>query len=270
MTNSETVEPLNILLSRDELLLVLSELDSDFIPGLDADPLGELTAEQQSLALTVAGRGLMARELAGLTDDGELVLHTALLTAVGVCAYSQNAVFAYHWPAGSDEPVRHFGHVRGDVAVAHTRPQDVLHLFSLLPSRAALIDEVVVLARSSTSPKKSNFAGELTISGVDFGRARALAAAGDADEAAAVLGGAEQDPAAVALADALAASPDVTILQTLKQLESGDVQKRDFTVIASQDGQGAWLVIAGADADAPLAARPATADDLRDLLTESV
>lgn len=270
MTNGEAAKPLNILLSRDELLLVLGELDSDFLPGLDADPLGELAAEQQSLALTVAGRGLMARELAGLTDEGDLVLHTALLTAVGVCAYSQNAVFAYRWAAGSDEPARYFGHIRGDVAVAHTRPQDVLHLFSLLPSKASLVDEVVAFARSSTSPEKSNFSGELTIAGADFGRARELAAAGDADAAALALGGPEAEPAAIALADMLAAAPDVTIMQTLKQLESGDVQKRDFTLIVGQNGKGNWLVTAGAESDAPLAARPATADDLRELLIESI
>ncbi|MCB0199112.1 MAG: hypothetical protein KDI03_03490 [Anaerolineae bacterium] len=268
MTNGEKEQPLNILLSRDELMLVLGELDSDYIPGLDVDPLGELAPEQQSLALTVAGRGLMARELAGLTDEGDLVLHTALLTAVGVCAYSQNALFAYHWPAGSDAPTRYFGHLRGDVSVVHTRPQDVLHLFSLLPSRAALIDEVVALSGSSTSPTKSNFSGELTVSGADFGRARELAAAGDADQAAVVLGGAAL-PGAVALADTLAASPDVTILQTLKQLESGDIQKRDFTLIASQNGHGAWLVTAGADDEAPLMAKPAGAEDLRALLIEA-
>lgn len=269
MTNSDNGQPLNILLSRDELLLVLSKLDSAYIPGLDADPLGELTAEQQSLALTVAGRGLMARELAGLTEDGQLVLHTALLTVVGVCTYSQNAVFAYRWPAGSDTPVRYFGHIRGDVAVAHTRPQEVLHLFSLLPSRAALIDEVLAFSRSSTSSEKSNFSGELIVSGGDFGRARELAAAGSADEAAVILGGADQNPAAVALADLLAASPDVTILQTLKQLETGAVEKRDFTLISGQNGQGSWLVTASADSDAPLTARPATDDDLRRVLDAS-
>lgn len=270
MTNGDNVQPLNILLSRDELLLVLGELDSDFLPGLDADPLGELTAEQQSLALTVAGRGLMARDLAGLTEAGDLVLHTALLTAVGVCAYSQNALYAYHWPAGSDAPTRYFGHLRGDVAVAHTRPQEVLHLFSLLPSKAALIDEVVALSRSSTSPKKSKVSDALAVSGADFGRARELAAVGDADAAALALGGAEAGPAAIALADTLAGAPDVTILQTLKQLESGDVQKRDFTLIASQNGHDAWLITAGADDDAPLTAEPAGSDELRTLLGESI
>lgn len=269
MTNGDNGQPLNILLSRDELLLVLSQMETGYIPGLDADPLGELTDEQQSLALTVAGRGLMARELAGLTEDGQLVLHTALLTAVGVCAYSQNAIFAYRWPAGSDTPVRYFGHIRGDVAVAHTRPQDVLHLFSLTPSRAALIDEIVALAAGSAATNKASVApaGELTVSGADLGRARELAASGAADAAAVLLGGAGQSPAAVALADLLAASPDVTILQTLKQLETGAVEKRDFTLISGQNGQGSWLVTASADAT--LTARPATSDDLRRVLDAS-
>lgn len=269
MTNGDTGHPLKILLSRDELLLVLGQLDAGYIPGLDDDPLGELTPEQQSLALTVAGRGLMARELAGLTEEGDLLVHVALLTAVGVCAWSQNAVFAYRWPAGSNAPARYFGHIRGDVAVAHTRPQEVLHLFSLLPSRTALIDEVAAFAGGSASSGKSNFSGPLVVSGADFGRARELAAAGNADQAAVLLGGVGQSPAAVALADALAANLDVTIVQTLKQLESGAVQRRDFTLIASHNGGGQWLVIAGADPDAPLTARPTDSEDLRALLSES-
>ncbi|MCB0257078.1 MAG: hypothetical protein KDI55_25440 [Anaerolineae bacterium] len=269
MTNGDNGQPLNILLSRDELLLVLSELDSDYIPGLDADPLGELSADQQSLASTVAGRGLMARELAGLTEEGDLLLHTALLTTVGVCAYSQNAIFAYRWPAGSDTPTRYFGHIRGDVSVAHTRPQDVLHLFSMQPSRAALIDAIVAFSTQGVGPDKTGDYGELIVSGVDFGRARELAAAGDADQAAVVLGGAAL-PAAVALADVLAASPDVTILQTLKQLKSSEVQKRDFTVIAGQNGKGTWLVTANDDPDGVLTGRQTSPTSLCEYLNDSL
>ena len=65
MATDNAVEPVNIMLSRDELLLVLGLINTEYIPGLDADPLGELSTDQLVLALTVAGRGLRARGLAG-------------------------------------------------------------------------------------------------------------------------------------------------------------------------------------------------------------
>ena len=64
MANENSSQLVNILLSRDELLLVLTLLEAQYIPGLDIDPLGERSAEQQDLAFVVAARGLRARDLA--------------------------------------------------------------------------------------------------------------------------------------------------------------------------------------------------------------
>src|SRR5512145_1990409 len=125
MNGNNTSEPIQILLSREELLFVLNLLQAGFIPGLDDDPLGELTAEQQAFALTVAGRALRARELAQQHPDGQWVVHNNLLLAVGGCAYAQGIISVYHWPSNSALPRRFFGHLRENQAIAHTRPADV-------------------------------------------------------------------------------------------------------------------------------------------------
>ena len=44
----ESVQPINILLSRDELLFILDALKASFILGLDTDPMGDRDQEQQS------------------------------------------------------------------------------------------------------------------------------------------------------------------------------------------------------------------------------
>ena len=123
-------QPMNVLLSRDELLLMLQLLRAPTLAGLDANPAGDWNAEQQRVALTVAERALRARDLAHLRPGGELAVHTALLAAVGVCAYPQATLFVYHWPANAEAATRYFAHQRQGELVAHTRPADVLHLFT--------------------------------------------------------------------------------------------------------------------------------------------
>jgi hypothetical protein len=235
------LEPINLLLSREELRLVLDSLETDFIPGLDAEPLGELTPEQDGLVLTVAGRALRARELARPDEDGELAFHNALLTMIGVCAYSENVIFAYHWPPDQIIPRRYFGHIRGEDIVAHTRPEDVLHLFSLLPSKAQLIDQVLAACELEQGASSGPF--EFSLSGDAFASVRELAGNGEVDKALDLLLGNDTPPeTAKAFVATLADSPATSILQAVKQPGDGTVQKRDFTVL--QNSRQTWLGIA--------------------------
>lgn len=261
MNGDNALEPTNILLSREELLFVLDLLQADSIPGLDADPLGELTPEQRSLALIWAERALRARELAHLQEDGEVVLHNALLTAIGVCAYPQSTVFVYHWAADGDILTRYFGHMRGNNIVAHSRPEDVLHLFTLLPSKEHLVDQVLAVCEYEDVPAHQPF--EFTVSSGDFARVRELAEAGEAEQAIDVLSNGGVAPeAAAAYVQTLADSPRVSIMQTLRQQENAAVEKQDFTLI--QNGHQMWLVSAasGETGDAPLRVKTTVKDEI--------
>jgi len=266
MNGDNNIEPVNILVSRDELLFVLKALEADFIPGLDPDPLGELTTEQQSLVLAVAGRALRARELArGRTGD-ELEIHTALLTMIGVCAYAQIVAFVYHWPADADAPQRYYGHIRGEDIVAHTRPEDALHMFSLLPAKSVLMDQIFAACHWQDADETTLL--ELSVSNAAFTAARETANEGNLDQAQQALSGGGADSAAVAaLVETLADAPQVSILQTVKQSGDGSIQKRDFTLL--QNKQHIWLVIAPENgSDVPLRVKTTSGTELRDLLTE--
>jgi len=267
MTEDVTLEPINVLLSREELLLVLDLLQAESLPGLDADPLGELSPEGRELALTVAGRGLRARDLAQVAEDGGLTLHTTLLTAVGVCAYSTNTVFVYHWPENRENPTRYFGHIREDDVAAHSRPDDVLHLFTLLPSKSQLIEHVLAFCEYQDVPR--NDLPEMAVTGEDFVQVRELASSGSAEEAASLLieSGAAQESAS-AFVSALAGSPRISILQTLTQEREDGVLRRDFTVV--QDGQHTWFIGATSEeSENPnLAIRTTTREEIESLLAE--
>jgi len=264
MNGDNNTEPINILLSRDELLFVLKALEADFIPGLDPDPLGELSAEQQSLALAVAGRALRARELARGQTGSDLEIHTALLTMVGVCAYAQNVAFVYHWPNDADAPQRYFGHIRGDDIVAHTRPESALHRLSLLPGKSVLLDQILAACEWNDTVVPTPY--ELLVSNEAFSAAREAAGGGNLAQAKQALSSDGADLAAVeSLVEILAGAPEVSILQTVKQAGDGVIQKRDITLL--QNGQNAWLVIAPEDgAAAPLRVKTTTGAELRELL----
>jgi hypothetical protein len=269
MTEVVTLEPINILLSREELLLVLELLQAESLPGLDADPLGELSPEGRDLALTVAGRGLMARDLAQLGEDGQLSVHSALLTAVGVCAYSTNTVFVFHWPETRENPIRYFGHVREDDVAAHSRPDDVLHLFTLLPSKDHLIEQVLAFCEFRDVPQTGSF--EMAVAGEDFVQVRQLASNGSPQEAVDLLvaNGAGPESAA-AFVSTLAGSPRVSILQTLTQEGEDEVLKRDFTMV--QDSQHTWFIgpTAAESEDLNLVIRLTTREEIESLLAESL
>ncbi len=260
MNGKTNQEPINLLLSRDELLYALRGLDAAFVPGLDPEPLGERTAAEQELALTVAERSLRARELVRVLPDGNRQIHTAMLTMVGVCAYPQTAVLAYHWPAGADTPLRYFGHLRGDDVVSHLRPEEALHLFSLLPDKATLIDQLLAFCnwQDTAAVAKTEF----TVDSDSFAAARAAADSGDTARAAETLiGGGVGAAAAGALAVTLANSPRVSILQIVRPA-AGGVQKQDVTLL--QDDNRTWLAVAAANQ--PLRVQSAGRDDVRELL----
>jgi hypothetical protein len=267
MNDQNVAAPVNILLSREELLFVLNLLQAEFMPGLDPDPLGDLTAEQQALALTVAGRALQARELARLHPTGEWVVHNNLLMAVGACAYAQGTISIYHWPPGGAWPSRFFACVRENDVVAHTRPADVLHQFSLLSSKDELIAQALAVCAYQDGPVSQP--QELTVSTADFVKVRELTGAGDAAGAVDLLvANGVSSETAQAFVATLAGSPRVSILQALKQPANAPVQKQDFTVL--QNGQHSWLIMAppGATDDSLLSVKTTTRDEVQVLLSE--
>jgi len=261
-------DSLNVVLSRDELLLMLNILEAEGLPGLDADPLGNMSSDQRALALAVALRGLRARGLAQQDEDGQIKVHSDLLEIVAACAYSTGAVFAYHWPIGGETPRRYFGHLRQENVVAHTRLDEVLHLFARLASLAHLVDSV--LAACSFSAGAGNDL-TLELTGAQFSDVRQLAADGDGEEALSTLAelGADET-AARSLVETLSANPAISILQVLAQPDPESVLKLDFTLV--QAGSSGWVMtpIAG-DADpAQLLVRQMSRSQAAALLREAL
>jgi|GEM_PF-1235558 len=238
MDSANAAEPINILLSQEEVRFVLRALGAKVMNGLDNEPFDALSAEQQAVALAVASRALQARRLVTVRD-GSWVIHKRLLTALGACVYSQRALFVYHWRAESETPARYFGHVRSDDVVAHTQPQESLHLFTLLSSTEQLAKQIQTLCGYVDASSDQSF--DLTMTGQDFVRVRELAAANATQEAISLLVKYKTpDDTAQAFVATLAAAPHLTIVQALVTGENGAVQTRECTLV--HQGQRAWLL----------------------------
>jgi hypothetical protein len=268
MASANATDPVNVVLSRDELLLILSLLRAQYIPGLDVEPLGERTPEQEDLAFVVAARGLRARDLARVrVEEGRLTVHAGLLAAVSACAYSDNAAFVYRWPSRAEAPQRLFGHVRDGFYVIHAPVEDVLHRFTMLASKEHLVDHILAACRLPDA--LASTPGELQVPGGVFAQVRQLAEQGDVAQAGALLAtDSSTADLAGALLATLAGQPEITIFQTLRQVDVGSVVKRDFTLV--QDANALWLVAAtAADADT-LLVKATAQDEVRSLLFESI
>lgn len=259
----ESVQPINILLSRDELLFILDALKASFILGLDTDPMGDRDQEQQSLAMMVAGRALRARGLASILENGQVAIHNALIAAVGVCAYPQQTVSVYHWPSQEEFTTRYFAHIRGTEVVAHTRPEDVLHLLSRLPSKDYLVNQMLQVCEVADTPPAE--AIQVNLPTQEFGQVRLLSQQGNTEDALGVLtrNGVES-ASANSLVTTLSHAPHVSIVQTLKRQPTGTVEKRECTII--QNSVHAWLVQPGEQGSTSLAINAVSKDTVQGLL----
>ena len=269
MNEDTSLQPLTVTLSREELLAVLDLLRAPTIPGLDREMSGEPTPEQEAFALVVARRALLARGLAQMQANGEFLLHQGLLKSVGTCAFARASILAYYWPAGAQVPERIFGHVRGGDTVAHTRPATVLHRFTGLPTKDALVEHVLAFCKFDASPPMIAF--DFTVSRQGFADARQFTQAENAAAATALLvQEGVPNAAAASLVTAWAAAPRISVFQTLTQQGNQAVRTREFTLI--QDGQTAWWVAPtpGAGAKTPVRVKTASSDEIRALLADGL
>lgn len=261
--NENGAKSVNVLLSREELLLVLRLLQAPTLAGLDADPAGELDAAQQAVAFTVAERALRARELAQLRPSGELAIHTALLAAIGVCAYPQTTIFVYHWPVNGDAAIRYFGHVRAHEIVVHTRPADVLHLFSRLPSTTQLVTQLLAACGWEDGPPA--LGQPFTIPTSLFADIRRMAMTGAVQGAMDLLRPQRIVPeSARAFIMTLAEAPRLSVVQMRKQV-NGTVQARDFTLV--QNSQRSWLVTNAPGAEEAVTIKAVNKPEVAELFT---
>lgn len=237
MAETNTRQIVEVILSREELALILTLIRADTIPGLEADPLGELTSEQRNLGLIFAERALRARELARLGANGQLLVQNALLNMVGACAFAQTSVLVQHHFPDQHPPAQYFGHIREGILVAHTLPDQALHRLALVPDRTALIEQIISVCQASNLPRTA--AVEMRVSRAALAQVREAAAQNQAAGAAILVQQGAVVESARLFAQALAAPHHLSVIQIIQIHPQDQMHLWDLTLVHSD--QTAWL-----------------------------
>lgn len=232
-----------VLLSYNELLVILRLLGAGGLPGVGADPLGELSADQQAYGLLVAERALRARELARGDEGGGLLVQRGVLELVGSCVLAQGTLIATHVHTGDGRAAQWFGHRLDATFVAHLLPDPVLHQFTQVGDRGGLVKLFGDLAGWPDCPAAP--AAPLVLPGEIIAAVRERAPQ-NREAAAALLAAANAEGAsATALLDVLAQPYGVTVVQAIHRRDADAAAVASVTVLSHTGGLWLMTEVAG-------------------------
>ena len=262
MSATTTPALLQLLLTYEELALVLKLVQASTLPGLRPPQSGPRTAEEEQQSLMYAERSLRARELARLTPDGQFVVHKALLSAVGVCAYADQALLVQH--IKPDHTFVEFcGSQKDGAVVTHAQPEPGLYQLSVLQDPTELVAQA--LASCDCQNLKAAPGQTLTVADDVLRQARELAEQGLVNEATALLAANNEAASAASVAEVLAAPHALSILMFLERQPDDSMRAQEITVLHSS--QAAWLMTKLPEQDARHL-RPITSAELEGILLE--
>ncbi len=268
MTTDITSPPLvNILLTREEVRLLVGLLQAPSLPGLDIEPSLPLVPELEAAGLIYAEKSLRARELARLQPDGRLGVNTMLLAMFETCVRPEHAILVQHITEDK-KLIPLYGHSKQGIFVTYILPEPDLFRFSILPDMATLLDRVMTGAQFQDFVLP-NQQGEMEIvaNHTTLSAARQAAEQDGSDAAVVTLENAGIALiAAQALAQTLAAPHRLTILTVFTVNSDAETIKEQLTVIATSTQ--AWLMRQQVGELTSYRIKPVVADDIRLLLTQ--
>lgn len=218
-----------LVLSRDELSAILRLLNLVTIPGLGEEPIPDLTDEQQAIAWIVAERGLRARGLALINEEGRLLIQRPVLDIVATCAFFEQSVFVTQIMAPEGEAGQFSLHKRSGNWVLHTRPDPVLHSFETPENQTTLLDRITQLCGW---PRIAPTGWALTIPAEKLSQVRELASQGDRRSASSLLSSADDNADDIADFVRVLSEPHfVTVLQRITPKNTDEFAVTSITVL---------------------------------------
>jgi hypothetical protein len=228
-----------IRLTAEELtaLYKLSTLPSAEIPYSDLLP--QYSAEQREVAIEVARRSLIVRQLLVPNDDGELELHPLALAVVGGALLAKRSLVVRTQSSTGEVESRDFRTYGNEVYLAHVEQPDDLHEFAIFADTASFGQAIQSALAMAAPTGLSGHSG--TLPSALFSRAIALAREENRGGIAATLG---QSSLPQETAEALAAT--LSGPHTLKAFEVRDratepAEPQQTTVFVQGDG-ALWLL----------------------------
>lgn len=259
-------KPLSIRLGTEELMFVLWLLNTPTLPGLGANPFGDLPAEQVAVALASAERSLRARRLVGKAKDGSVQMEQVVMALVGTCAVPERSV-VLTCEAPDTGRIVHYFHATELLAVEHSNPEPGVHLFEALPDATAIPGRLGELMHLGQQPAPNAEPAHVTEETLQ----RATQAARDGPEKAlaVLLSVGLEKRTAGELAAALARTRRRSALASVHHLREETPASDGFVVLEGPNGLWA-MVTTGDDPTAVVNLWPHSAADVRVRLGELV
>lgn len=225
----------SVQVSREELVYLLALLKTDFILGLDPDPMGEMTKEQMKIGLIYSERALRARNLAAIDAEGNLQINSALFALIETCAYPEFSL-ALHKFSPNKGAQQAFWHKREGLLVRHTKPSVPLHLFDFVVEDEFINDvvsicDIAIFSENGYSPIEISNESLAKIKDGELNKETVIALLIDtgADESS-----------AKELGTLLTSEHDVVALHAIFEKDDNKLEKHKLTLLANETS--AWVV----------------------------
>lgn len=246
MTTPTSSSITDIVLSKEELLVILNVLNSGALPGIGADPVENLTPEQRAYGLIVAEQALRARGLARITESDHLQVRRDVLELIGTCAYAEGSQVVSVVDSPSAIGVMHFVYRRGEAFVLQTSPEPGLFRFEMYGARTAVLDAVLHICRvpdvttNELAPIRTDQATVAEVRRqVEEGHANAALTLLDTESA--------PDASAKAFVNLLGRPHRITVFQNIHFMDEDSASVQSVTLVFDQ--QQIWLAAEDATAD---------------------
>ncbi len=143
--------PLSVVLSQEELFVILAYLKVKSLMGLDPRVLDDLSEKEIRLVMGVAERALIARGFLGRGGDQKMQLHPAILALVGACAAPEQSLIMTQARLQAFQENLFF-HTARQMIVVHTIPLTAVHQFVMLEDKDGIAKAVLSALKLDDKP----------------------------------------------------------------------------------------------------------------------
>ncbi len=257
MTTEES-SALTLGFSSEEMFYLLDCLSAPELPGIDREPFSQLQEAQQKLALDVARRALLARQLL-VPGDGGLQADPLVPILLGPNVAPEHSIII--WRSGGAEPERtYFAHSLKDVHVLRWTSALGIHQFVLVEDKAALEKSVLDLLALEGGELLSGPVSR--IQAATFEQAKAAAAERGAAAAESLLRE-SRVPAETAAAVAAALAAPKALVSMAGMHHGRENSRSEFSFTVLKGDHGVWLIESPeTDSDDQLTIRPSSASEV--------
>lgn len=136
-------EMLTVKLGREELLLLLRIFHAPTLPGLEADPLSGMSAEQVAIALVSAERSLRARGILRFDESQKRIeVEPVTMALVGSCLQPQFSLLVTSRARGEDQKTC-FYHVAPHLVIEHSSPDTGVYQFTGVATAKEMLPRIM-------------------------------------------------------------------------------------------------------------------------------